>query len=62
MGSGHTKNNIIKGLSSQEQFGDQIQGKYISLEYLAKYNYDISRNLGTVLKNKFDFYFMQRNS
>jgi hypothetical protein len=55
MGSGHTKNNIIKGLSSQEQFGDQIQGKYISLEYLAKYNYDISRNLGTVLKNKFDF-------
>lgn len=32
-----------------------IQGKYINLEYLAQYNYNVSNKLGSVLVNKFDF-------
>ncbi len=32
-----------------------IQGKYVSLESLGKYNYDVSKKVGSLLINKFDF-------
>ena len=34
-----------------------IQGKYINLEYLAQYNYNVSDKLGSILVNKFVFPF-----
>lgn len=46
---------VAKKLPSHDQTGDKIKSKYISLDYLAQYNYDLSRNLGTALLNKFDF-------
>jgi len=46
---------VIKKLPSHDQIGDKIKSKYISLDYLAYYNYDLSKNLGTALLNKFDF-------
>ena len=32
-----------------------IKGKYISLDYLGQYNYNITNKLGSILVNKFDF-------
>lgn len=32
-----------------------IQGKYINLDYLAQYNYNVTNKLGSILANKFDF-------
>lgn len=46
---------VVRKLSSHDQMGDKIRSKYISLDYLACYNYDLSRNLGTALLSKFDF-------
>ena len=46
---------VVSKLPSHDQMGDKIKSKYISLDYLAYYNYDLSRNLGTALLNKFDF-------
>lgn len=54
-GGKYLGNVVIKKLQSQDRRTDKIQGKYIRLDYLAKYNYDISKDLGTVLLDKFDF-------
>jgi hypothetical protein len=54
-GGKYLGNVVIKKLPSQDQGSDKMQGKYIRLDYLAKYNYDLSKDLGTVLLDKFDF-------
>ena len=54
-GGKYLGNVVIKKLPSQDRTTDKIQSKYIRLDYLAKYNYDVSKDLGTVLVNKFDF-------
>lgn len=46
---------VIKKLPQQDRQGDKIQSKYISIDYLAMHNYDISRKIGTALLNKFEF-------
>lgn len=48
-----TLKNIINVDKISNFYG--IQGKYINLEYLAQYNYNVSNKLGSVLVNKFDF-------
>ena len=45
----------IEALSSWDQRGGKVRSKYISLDQLAKYDYDLSQNLGTALLEKFDF-------
>jgi len=54
-GAKYLGNVVINKLQSQDGGIDKIQGKYIRLDYLAKYNYDISKDLGNVLVDKFDF-------
>ena len=54
-GGKHLGNVVIKKLPEQTGGRSKIQGKYVGLDYLAKYDYDISKDLGTVLMNKFDF-------
>jgi len=47
----------ITGLSRMDKLGE-IEGltaKYIKLDYLAKYGYDLTHSMGTILKPKFDF-------
>ena len=47
-----------KGLSAvqaQKDTSDDLNGKQVSLRLLAKYNYDLSTCLGTVLAEKYDF-------
>jgi hypothetical protein len=48
-------NVVIKKLPEQTGGSSKIQGKYVRLDYLAKYNYDLSKDLGSVLMSKFDF-------
>jgi hypothetical protein len=54
-GGKYLGNVVIKKLQSQDGKTDKIQGKYIRLDYLAKFNYDVSKDLGTILLDKFDF-------
>jgi len=54
-GGKYLGNVVIKKLSYQDRGTDKMQSKYIRLDYLAKYNYDLSKDLGTVLLDKFDF-------
>ena len=54
-GGKYLGNVVIKKSQSEDRRTDKIQGKYIRLDYLAKYNYDISKDLGTILLDKFDF-------
>ena len=44
--------NVLKGRTSDVE---GITGKNVSLALLAKYDFDISRNLGEILASKFDF-------
>jgi len=48
-------NVVVKKLPEQTRGSSKMQGKYIRLDYLAKYNYNLSKDLGTVLMDKFDF-------
>lgn len=41
-----------KGMTSVE---DDIRGKYIRLDYLEKFNYNIRDNVGSILRHYFDF-------
>lgn len=41
-----------KGMTSVE---DDIRGKYIKLDYLEKFNYNIRDNVGSILRHYFDF-------
>ncbi len=49
--------NVLKELGNfrREQNDNDIQGKLISIEYLSKYDFNLSKVLGTVLLHKFDF-------
>lgn len=49
--------NVLSKLGKlrSEQDTDNIQGKFINIEYLAKFDYDLSKVLGTALLHKFDF-------
>ena len=49
--------NILKNFDrmNNERNSSGVQGKSISLEYLSKFNYDLSGKLGTALLYKFDF-------
>ncbi len=51
----HLGGAVIKRLPSQDRLGDKIQSKFISLDLLTMYDYDLSKSLGTALLNKFDF-------
>lgn len=53
----YVRKNILQGIgkSPRIQSDSPILGKYISLDYLAKYDYDLSNSLGTALSYKFDF-------
>ncbi len=53
----HTRKSTLRGISrlASIQSDSLIQGKYISLDYLAKYDYNLSNSLGTALVYKFDF-------
>jgi len=54
-GGKHLGNEVIKKLPEQTRGIGKMQGKYIRLDYLGKYNYNLSKDLGTVLMDKFDF-------
>ena len=47
----------IIGLSRLDKLGEKegLTAKYIKLDYLAKYGYDLKHSMGTILKPKFDF-------
>ena len=48
--------NVIKKLPAQVGMeDDRIRGKNISLDYLAQYDYDLSKKMGSALLHKFDF-------
>jgi hypothetical protein len=49
----HALQNIDKIEDTNKYSG--IKGKYISLDYLRQYNYNIKNKLGNILVNKFDF-------
>lgn len=54
-GGKHLGGAVTSKLPSRDQAGDKIKGKFISLDWLARFDYDLSRNLGTALLDKFDF-------
>lgn len=54
-GGAYLGNIVTKKLATQDRGSDKMQSKYIRLDYLAKYSYDLSKNLGTVLMDRFDF-------
>lgn len=45
----------LKSVSQKKEGSNKILGKSISLDYLAKFNYNLSGRLGTALLSKFDF-------
>lgn len=55
LGGKYTSKNVIKDLHETDGLGDVFQGKSISLDYLAKYDYDLSNQLGSALSCKFVF-------
>jgi len=55
LGGRYTSKNVIKNLPETDGLGDVFQGKSISLDYLARYDYDLSNQLGSALSCKFDF-------
>jgi hypothetical protein len=48
---------VLKNISKEKGGSDKglLVGKSITLDYLAKFDYNLSNKLGTVLINKFDF-------
>jgi hypothetical protein len=46
---------VIRKLPSKNGIRDKLRSKFISLDYLAQHDYDLSKSLGTALVNKFDF-------
>jgi len=56
-GGKYISKNVVSKLPDLEHGGsiDLLRGRYISLDYLAKYGYNISAKLGSVLVSKFDF-------
>lgn len=57
IGGSYASKNVIKNLSNLGDPGGigLPQGRYISLDYLARYGYNISNQLGSALSYKFDF-------
>jgi hypothetical protein len=47
--------NLLKNLSDLDGLDYIHRGKYISLDYLARYDFDLSNKLGSALLYKFDF-------
>lgn len=47
--------NIINSHQNSDSNPEGIYGKNITLSLLSKYNFDISKNLGDILANKYDF-------
>lgn len=54
-GGKHLGGAVVSKLPTHGPMGHKIRSKYISLDYLAYYDYDLSKNLGTALLSKFDF-------
>ena len=54
-GGTYLGNIVTKRLQREGRGNDKVQSKSIRFDYLAKYNYDLSKNLGTVLLDRFDF-------
>jgi hypothetical protein len=54
-GGTYLGNIVTKKLPREDRGNDKVQSKSIRFDYLAKYNYDLSKNLGSVLMDKFDF-------
>lgn len=46
---------LLKNLQNSGGLNYFFRGKYISLDYLAKYDYNLSNKLGSTLMHKFDF-------
>jgi len=57
IGGSYASKNVIRNLSNPEDAGgiDLLRGRYVSLDYLARYGYNISNQLGSALSYKFDF-------
>lgn len=57
VGGSYASKNVIRNLPNLEGLGgiDLLQGRYINLDYLARYGYNISNQLGSALSYKFDF-------
>ena len=57
IGGSYASKNVIRNLPNLEGLGgiDLLQGRYISLDYLARYGYNISNQLGSALSCKFYF-------
>jgi hypothetical protein len=46
---------ILDTTKSEKNLPDSLIGKNISISFLAKYNFNISKNLGDILESKYDF-------
>lgn len=57
IGGTYVSKNVIKNLSKSGDLGGikLLRGRYISLDHLARYGYNISNKLGFALSCKFDF-------
>jgi hypothetical protein len=55
LGGKYTSKNVIKNLPEVDGSGDVFRRKSININYLAKYDYDLSNRLGSALSYKFDF-------
>jgi len=54
-GGVHISKSLLKSQPHHDETMFPFRGKYINLDYLAKYDLNLSNKLGTALLNKFDF-------